>query len=320
MSSAPAAVPARRTCWWCTATSSMPAVIANSRIASLREASPPSPSTYAAIISTIQDRGYAGLLVFDPLNIRYATDTTNMSLWTMHNQVRYAFVSTAGPVIMFEFSDGEFLCAHSEVVDEIRPATSLHPFYTGNRIGEVSRRWAQEIVDLLLEHGGGGRRLAIDLLSLDGIRALETHGVDLVSGQAMLEDARLVKSEDEIRALRCAVDACERNIADMRALFEPGITEIKCQQLLDDADRQRAEREAHGLHREHRHQPDALELARDATVPNLRPRRVQARVHDERAQSLHRADFRGHSDRGCGCSRDPRRHREVGDAKPARTL
>ncbi len=165
-------------------------------------------------------------LLHDPLNVRYATDTTNMSLWTMHNAVRYAFVCTDGPVIVFEFSDGEFLSAHSDVVDEIRPATSLHPFYTGNRVEEVSRRWASEIVDLLNEHGHGGRRLAIDMLSLDGIRALERQGVDLVSGQVLLEDARLVKSEDEILAMRCAVHACEQNINDMRKLFEPGVTEV----------------------------------------------------------------------------------------------
>ena len=165
-------------------------------------------------------------LLYDPLNVRYATDTTNMSLWTMHNAVRYAFISTDGPVIVFEFSDGEFLSAHSDVVDEIRPATSLHPFYTGNRVEEVSQRWAAEIVALLNEHGRGGRRLAVDMLSIDGIRALEKAGVDLVSGQALLEDARLIKSEDEILAMRCAVHACERSIDDMRALFEPGVTEV----------------------------------------------------------------------------------------------
>lgn len=165
-------------------------------------------------------------LLYDPINVRYSTDTTNMSLWTMHNAVRYAFVATQGPVIVFEFSDGEFLSAHSEVVDEIRPATSLHPFYTGNRLDEVCRRWSNEVVSLLDEYGCGERRLAVDILSLDGIRALEKHGVDLVSGQALLEDARLVKSEDEINAMRCAVNACERNIDDMRAIFEPGVTEI----------------------------------------------------------------------------------------------
>ena len=165
-------------------------------------------------------------LLFDPLNVRYATDTTNMSLWTMHNAVRYAYVGTDGPVIVFEFSDGEFLSAHSDVVDEIRPATSLHPFYTGNRVEEVSQRWANEIVTLLDEHGRGDRRIAIDILALDGIRALEKAGVDLVSGQVLLEDARLVKSEDEINAMRCAVHSCERNIDDMRAIFEPGVTEV----------------------------------------------------------------------------------------------
>lgn len=167
-----------------------------------------------------------GALLYDPLNVRYATDTTNMSLWTMHNAVRYAFVSTDGPVIVFEFSDGEFLSAHSDVVDEIRSAISLHPFYTGNRLEEISRRWASEIVTLLNEHGHGGRRLAIDMLSLDAIRALEKEGVNLVSGQVLMEDARLVKSEDEIRAMRCAVHACEQNIDDMRAIFEPGVTEV----------------------------------------------------------------------------------------------
>ena len=33
----------------------------------------------------------AGLLLFDPLNIRYATDTTNMQLWIAHNAARACF-------------------------------------------------------------------------------------------------------------------------------------------------------------------------------------------------------------------------------------
>jgi Xaa-Pro aminopeptidase len=167
-----------------------------------------------------------GILLYDPLNVRYATDTTNMSLWTMHNAVRYAYVATDGPVVVFEFSDAEFLSAHSDVVDEIRAATSLHPFYTGDRIAEVAARWADEIVALLDDRGGGSRKLAVDILELDGIRALEARGVELVSGQRLLENARLVKCEEEINALRCAVNACERNVADMRSIFEPGITEI----------------------------------------------------------------------------------------------
>ena len=36
----------------------------------------------------IVDRDYGGLLMFDPLNIRYATDSTNMQLWNTHNPFR----------------------------------------------------------------------------------------------------------------------------------------------------------------------------------------------------------------------------------------
>ena len=52
----------------------------------------------------LRTAGCDAALLYDPLNIRYATDTTNMSVWTMHNSVRYALVSTDGPVVLFEFS------------------------------------------------------------------------------------------------------------------------------------------------------------------------------------------------------------------------
>ncbi len=165
-------------------------------------------------------------LLYDPINLRYATDTTNMSIWTMHNAVRFAFVATDGPLVLFEFSQGDFLALHSESVDEIRPAESFVYFYAGSRSGEVADRWAGEIVDLLAEHGRGGRRLAVDRLDLLGVRALQARGVDLVEADSLMEQARAIKCPDEIRAMRCAVHACEAAVGDMREAFEPGVTEM----------------------------------------------------------------------------------------------
>ena len=165
-------------------------------------------------------------LLYDPLNVRYATDTTNMSLWTMHNAVRYAFVAADGPVVMFEFSDGEFLDTHSETVDEIRASTSFLYFYAGGRAQEVARRWAAEIVELLSQHGRGGMRLAVDRLDVIGMGALQDQGARLVDADSLMERARTVKSPDEIRAMRCAVHACEAAITEMRSIFEPGVTEM----------------------------------------------------------------------------------------------
>ena len=165
-------------------------------------------------------------LLYDPLNIRYATDTTNMSVWTMHNSVRYALVCTDGPVVLFEFSKGEFLGAHSEVVDEIRPALSHEYYYAGSRVPELATRWAGEIAELVLGHRRGDGRLAVDRLDLEGARALEHSGLELRDAGDLMEEARTVKSPDEVRAMRCAVHACEATVADMRAALEPGVTEM----------------------------------------------------------------------------------------------
>ena len=169
-----------------------------------------------------------GVLLHDPLNVRYATDTTNMPIWTMHNAVRYVWVPADGDVVLFEFSHGEFLSAHSEVVDEIRPATSFLPFYAGPRVGEIAGRFADEIVELArADQRTGDLRIGVDTLGLEGLRALESRGATVLSAQQLMENARLVKSGEEIAAMRCAVESCQRSIDDMRALFVPGVSELE---------------------------------------------------------------------------------------------
>ena len=39
-------------------------------------------------------------ILFDPVNIRYALDSVNMSVYNMHNLTRYCFVPVNGPVIL----------------------------------------------------------------------------------------------------------------------------------------------------------------------------------------------------------------------------
>ena len=56
---------------------------------------------------TLKAFGYDGVLVMDPMNIRYVSDTTNMQLWVMHNGA--AFVSAEGYVIVWDYEGCEFL-------------------------------------------------------------------------------------------------------------------------------------------------------------------------------------------------------------------
>jgi len=64
----------------------------------------------------IRKHDCAGLLLFDPLNIRYATDTTNMQLWIAHNAARACFVPPEGKVILWDFHNCEHLSAHLPLV------------------------------------------------------------------------------------------------------------------------------------------------------------------------------------------------------------
>ena len=57
-------------------------------------------------------RDLGGILLFDPLNIRYATDSTNMQLWTTHNPARACFVAASGHVVLWDFHGCDHLSAH----------------------------------------------------------------------------------------------------------------------------------------------------------------------------------------------------------------
>jgi Xaa-Pro dipeptidase len=177
------------------------------------------------IRAELKRRDYAGALLYDPVNIRYATDSTNMQLWVAHNPTRHCFVATEGPVVLFDYFSCEHLSDHSGIVDEVRPAVSWMYLYGGELSGRRVERWAAEIGDLVRQHGGGNSRIAVDHLDHEGVAALARLGVLVGSGEAVMENARLIKSADEILCMRRAIVACEAAMGEMQAVLMPGISE-----------------------------------------------------------------------------------------------
>jgi Xaa-Pro dipeptidase len=177
------------------------------------------------IRAELRRRDLAGIVVYDPLNVRYATDSTDMQLWCTHNAVRYAFVATEGPVILWDFHNCEHLSWHLDCVDEIRHGTAWHYYEAGEHGPERARRWAAEIAAIIKGCGGDNRRLAIDNVNPDGVAALAELGISLHSGQEVMEHARAVKCPDELMAMRRAVAACEAAMGVMEASLRPGMTE-----------------------------------------------------------------------------------------------
>ncbi len=160
-------------------------------------------------------------LFYDPINIRYATGTSNMQVYSLHNPCRYVFVPTVGEVVLFEFKGCEHLSVGHPAVMEIRPAISWYDFISGNRTEEFVGIWAAEILELL----DGGTRLAVDRLDPLGAERLTRAGVALADGQRVANQARMVKTVEEVGAVRRAIESCEAAIADMYTAMQPGMTE-----------------------------------------------------------------------------------------------
>lgn len=156
------------------------------------------------LTAAVAARDLAGLLLFDPLNIRYATDTTNMQLWNTHNPFRAVLLCADGHMVIWEYRNAPFLVAHNPHIAEIRPGATFFYNSTGDRGAEAAAAFAAEVGAVVRARAGTNRRLAVDKIMPAGLRALEALGFTLLDGEEVAERTRAIKSPDEIAAMRCA--------------------------------------------------------------------------------------------------------------------
>ncbi len=173
----------------------------------------------------LRRRDYGGILLFDPLNIRYATDSTNMQLWTSHNPARACYVSADGYIVLWEFHSCGHLSAHLPLIKERRTGAGFFYFLSGDRSEEHAKLFAQGVDEVMRQQAGSNRRLAIDKIEVSGLRALEQLGLETFDGQEVTEIARVVKGPDEIKALYCATASCEASMVKMQEAIYAGQSE-----------------------------------------------------------------------------------------------
>jgi Xaa-Pro aminopeptidase len=173
------------------------------------------------LVEQLQKHDCAAILLYDPVNIRYALDVSNMQLWMTHNASHYALVGADGHAIAFEYGKSEHLAQGIETVDEVRTARTWFYFSAGNRIQERVEAWADEIADVVRTRGGGNMRLAVDKMEPLGVDALRRRGVVLVEGQELTEHARSIKSAEELELMKWTIRVCE---AGMARMYENSLT------------------------------------------------------------------------------------------------
>ena len=173
-------------------------------------------------------------VLLDPCNIRYATDTRNMSVWTLHNRVRCAFVPAVGEPVLFEFGAGSWpVPAESmPLIGDVRPISGWTHFYAGSDKEHRLRDWVSEIATLVRQHCGDETRVAFDHLDTQAGTFLAEAGVTIADGEALMERARLIKSPEEVACLRHSIDVAELALDRIRRFLRPGITENELWSIL----------------------------------------------------------------------------------------
>ena len=177
------------------------------------------------LVQELNKRDLDGVLVFDPLNIRYITDTTNMQLWNSHNPFRACFISNEGYIILWDYKGLNLLSSFNPLVKEVRNSASMFYFANGDKTKTDAENFAKEIKGILSNKNKSANRLAVDKIQIHGLRALEGQGLDKLDGEEVMERTRAIKGDEEIKAMRCAIHSCEVGMHEMRKHCLPGVTE-----------------------------------------------------------------------------------------------
>ncbi|MBS8225768.1 M24 family metallopeptidase [Vannielia litorea] len=177
-------------------------------------------------------RGIGAVILTDPVNIRYATGTRNMQVFSQRNAPARYLLLTAERSILFEFTGAEHLGAGYETVDEVRPSRTASFVAAGLQIAARERAWAAEMADLIGSLLGPGATLGLERLNAGVAIALAEQGLHIVDAQEPVEMARAVKSDEEMKCVRASLRATEVGVGKLREAIRPGLTEAELWSVL----------------------------------------------------------------------------------------
>ncbi|MEL6311509.1 MAG: Xaa-Pro peptidase family protein, partial [Pseudomonadota bacterium] len=167
---------------------------------------------------------YAGVVLFDPYNQRYATGSRNMFGYFLRNSTRYFWVPTAGPIVLFEYPQSYHVTMKLDTVDEARPSKLVWSSVSG-RDDETVGPFAAEIADLVRAHGRGETKIGLDRCGHSQAKALEAAGLTVTDCQQEILAVRAVKTPEEIKCLQASMSGAEAAVAAVRDAIRPGISE-----------------------------------------------------------------------------------------------
>ena len=118
------------------------------------------------------------------------------------------------------------------LVDAVRPARAISYFEGGPEMGARADLLARDVQAFLREIGTDNRRVAVEYVNPSATQALVRAGLEVVDAADLVEEARIIKSADEIACMKWAIAVADLGIGKLKEATRPGVTEVQLWALL----------------------------------------------------------------------------------------
>ncbi len=169
------------------------------------------------------------LLCFDMTNIRYIT-ATHIGTWAMDKLARFTLLAQDDEPILWDFGSA---ARHHKLycpwLGEERSRAGISTL-RGAMLPAAGRAEAvaHKIRLELEERGLLNEPLGVDAIELPVLFALQAEGIKVVDGQQLMQEARLIKTRDEVTLLNTACMMVDAAYDDLYRFMKPGVRENEC--------------------------------------------------------------------------------------------
>ena len=173
----------------------------------------------------LRESELGALLCFDMNNVRYLT-ATHIGTWAQDKANRFTLLPQNDELILWDFGSA---ARHHQlhcpwIGDRSRPGISM---LRGAMTPEMGRAEdvAKKIRFELEMRGLHKEPVGIDIIELPVLFALQKEGIQVVDGQALMSEARVIKTQDEITLLNTSAMMVDAAYDELYRAMKPGMSE-----------------------------------------------------------------------------------------------
>ena len=188
----------------------------------------------ARVKARLAESDLGALLCFDMSNIRYVT-ATHIGTWAQDKLNRFCLLPQGDEPIMWDFgSAARHHQLYNPWLGEGRSRAGISTMRGAMSPGAGRAEDVAEKIRVELEQRGLlAEPVGVDAIEPPVLFALQRAGVDVVDGQQLMQEARMIKTQDEIVLLNEACMMVDAAYEQLYRAMRPGIRENECVALVN---------------------------------------------------------------------------------------